>query len=54
MITKLTRIGDEVAVILDEPLLAIVGLDENSEVEVSIHRDTLVIAPKRAAADEGP
>ena len=52
MITKLTRIGDEVGVVLDQPLLDSVGLDENSEVELWIDGDVLIIAPKRTTAGE--
>jgi antitoxin component of MazEF toxin-antitoxin module len=50
MIAKLTRIGDDVAVELDQPLLDALGLDENSEVEVSINGKVLIITPKRDAA----
>jgi antitoxin component of MazEF toxin-antitoxin module len=53
MITKLTRIGDKVAVIIDQPLLDTVGLDENSEVELSIEGEALIIAPKRTPTSEG-
>jgi antitoxin component of MazEF toxin-antitoxin module len=54
MITKLTRIGEEVAVILDQSLLDSAGLDENSEVELWIDGDALMIAAKRAATSEEP
>jgi antitoxin component of MazEF toxin-antitoxin module len=47
MKNKLTRIGDDLAVVLDEPLLNQVGLDENSEVEISINDDVVVITPVR-------
>lgn len=35
MIKKLTRTGNSVALVLDRPLLAHLGLDENAEVELS-------------------
>jgi len=42
---KLTRIGDDVALVLEKPLLDHLGLDENSEVELSIDERVLVITP---------
>jgi antitoxin component of MazEF toxin-antitoxin module len=47
MITKLTRIGDDMAVVLEKPLLDRLGLDENSEVDMSIDGKVLVITPQR-------
>jgi antitoxin component of MazEF toxin-antitoxin module len=50
MIRKLIRIGDDVAVVLDKPLLQQLGLDENSEVKSSINGQALVVirnAPRR-------
>jgi antitoxin component of MazEF toxin-antitoxin module len=47
MITKLTRIGDDMAVVLEKPLLDRLGLDENSEVDLSIDGKVLVITPQR-------
>jgi len=52
MIKKLTRTGNSIAVVLDKPLLDELGLDENSEVEVSTNGQLIVIAPKRNAARE--
>jgi antitoxin component of MazEF toxin-antitoxin module len=50
MIKKLTRTGNSVALVLDKPLLKQVGLDENSEVEVSTNGDVIVMTPVRDAA----
>jgi antitoxin component of MazEF toxin-antitoxin module len=47
---KLTRTGNSVALVLDKPILEHLGLDENSEVEVSTNGDVVVITPIR---DEG-
>lgn len=44
---KLTRTGNSVAFVLDKPLLEQLGLDENSEVEVSTNGDVLVLTPLR-------
>ena len=49
---KLTRSGNSVALVLDRPLLEELGLDENSEVEVSTNGDVLVITPTRGSARE--
>ena len=45
--TKLIRIGDDVAFIIDEAFLEQFGLDENSEVDVSVNDGVLVITPDR-------
>jgi antitoxin MazE len=44
---KLTRTGNSVALVLDRPLLEQLGLDENSEVELSTNGDVLVMTPIR-------
>lgn len=52
MMKKLTRTGNSIAVVLDKPLLEELGLDENSEVEVSTNGQIIVITPKRTSARE--
>ena len=52
MKTKLTRIGDDIALVLDRPLLDELGLDESSEIEVSTNGDVLVMTPVRATGPE--
>jgi antitoxin component of MazEF toxin-antitoxin module len=47
MIKKLTRIGNNVALVLDKSLLDQLGLDENAEVELSTKGQALVVTPKR-------
>lgn len=52
MIKKLTRTGNSIALVLDKPLLEELGLDENSEVELSTNGQVLVVTPKRSSARE--
>jgi antitoxin MazE len=52
MIKKLTRTGNSVALVLDKPLLDELGLDENSEVEISTNGQIIVVTPKRSSARE--
>lgn len=49
---KLTRTGNSVALVLDKPLLEELGLDENSDVEISTNGDVLVMTPLRGMARE--
>ena len=44
---KLTRTGNSVALVLDKPMLKQLGVDETSEVEVSMNGDVLVLTPVR-------
>lgn len=44
MRTKLTPMGDDAALVLEPALLEQLGLDENSEVEVSIVDGGLLVA----------
>lgn len=44
---KLTRTGNSVALVLDRALLEQLGVDENSEVELSTNGDVLVMTPVR-------
>jgi antitoxin component of MazEF toxin-antitoxin module len=52
MIKKLTRIGDDVVLVLDKPLLEELGLDENADVELSTNGQVLVVTPSRDTARE--
>ena len=52
MIKKLTRTGNSVAFVLDKPLLEALGLNEDSEVEVSTNGQVLVLTPKRDSSRE--
>ena len=50
MKTRLIRIGNSVALILDRPLLEKLGLKEDAEVELSTNGDMLVVTPIRKPA----
>jgi antitoxin MazE len=52
MIKKLTRTGNSLALVLDKPLLEQLGLDENSDVEVSTNGRLIVISPVRDPAHD--
>ena len=49
-INKLVRMGDNVALILDDALLKELGIDADSEVELSITGQALVVSPYGNAA----
>ena len=51
-IKKLSRLGNSSAVVLDKPLLKQLDLDEDSEVAISIERDTICIRPHRYATND--
>lgn len=46
---RLTRTGNSVAVVLEKPLLEAVGIEPDSEVEISTNGDVIVITPVRDA-----
>lgn len=50
MVKKLTRTGNSLALVLDKPLLQELGIDEETELEVSTDGDVLVVTPRRTAA----
>lgn len=47
MVKKLTRTGNSLAIVLDKPLLEQLGIDENTELELSTNGDVLVVTPVR-------
>jgi antitoxin component of MazEF toxin-antitoxin module len=47
MVKKLTRTGNSLAIVLDKPLLEQLGIDENTELEISTNGDVLVVTPVR-------
>jgi antitoxin component of MazEF toxin-antitoxin module len=52
VVKKLTRIGDSRAVILPKPFLDQLALDDpDAEVEVSLEKDRIIIAPHRYATE---
>ena len=47
MVKRLTRTGNSLALVLDKPLLEELGIDENSDLELSTNGDVLVVTPLR-------
>jgi len=52
MVKKLTRTGNSLALVIDKPLLETLGIDENTELEISTNGDVLVVTPVRDRARE--
>jgi len=44
---KLTRSGNSLALVIDKPLLEALGIDAETELELSTDGDVLVVAPIR-------
>jgi antitoxin component of MazEF toxin-antitoxin module len=51
-VKRLTRIGSSTGLIIDRPFLQQIDLTPDSEVEVSVEGDALVIRPHRYASEE--
>lgn len=45
MIKRLTRTGNSLAIVLDKPLLEQMGVDENTDLEISTDGHAIVITP---------
>jgi len=45
MIKKLKKVGNSNAVILDKAIMELVGLEENGEVQITIHDGSVVLTP---------
>ena len=52
MTKKLTRTGNSLALVLDRPLLQELGIDEETELELSTNGDVLVVTPLRTRGRE--
>lgn len=52
MVKKLVRVGDLTGVILDPAILRQVGIEMNSDVEISVEDRAIVIRPSRYASDD--
>ncbi|HEY4188630.1 MAG TPA: hypothetical protein VGP07_26420, partial [Polyangia bacterium] len=51
MLTKrLTKIGDSTGLVIDRPLLDLLGLDRGDEVQLRIEKQTLIIERAEAGA----
>jgi len=47
MIKRIKKVGNSNALILDKPLLELLGLEENGEVQITIHNGSLIITPSQ-------
>ena len=45
MIKQLRRVGNSNALILDKPILELLGLEENGEVQLTIQDGSLIVTP---------
>jgi antitoxin MazE len=52
MVKRLTWIGDSLALVLDKPLLELLGIDEDTPLELSTSGGVLVVTPVRDRARE--
>lgn len=47
MIKQLRKVGNSNALILDKPILELLGLDEDGQVQLTIQDGTLIVTPTR-------
>jgi len=47
MIKKLRKVGNSTALILDKPILELLGLEEGGEVQLTIQDGNLIVTPAR-------
>lgn len=55
MIKRLRKVGNSSAVILDRAVMELVGLEENGEVQLTVHNGSLILTPanpKQASPEE--
>ena len=45
MIKQLRKVGNSNALILDKPILELLGLEEDSQVQLTIQNGTLIVTP---------
>lgn len=50
MIKQLRKVGNSNALLLDKPLLELVGLKEDGEVEITVDHGNIIIAPVSPAS----
>ncbi len=49
MIKQLKTVGKSNALILDKAIMELVGLEENGEVQLTVHSGSIIITPARHA-----
>lgn len=47
MIKQLRKVGNSNALILDKPILELLGIEENGQVQLTIQDGNLIVAPAR-------
>jgi antitoxin component of MazEF toxin-antitoxin module len=47
MVKKLSKHGNSLALVIDRPILELLGIDENTSLEISTDGESLVVAPLR-------
>ena len=47
MIKQLKKVGNSNAIILDKALIELVGLEENGEIQITVHNGSIIITPIR-------
>jgi antitoxin component of MazEF toxin-antitoxin module len=52
MIKQLRKVGNSQALVLDKPLLELLGLGENSQVQLTVNEGVLIVAPVHPESDE--
>jgi antitoxin component of MazEF toxin-antitoxin module len=45
MIKQLQKVGNSNAIILDKAIMELVGLEENDELQLSIHNGSIILTP---------
>ncbi len=49
MIKKLRKVGNSNALILERPIMELIGLRENGQVELTVHNGSLIVTPVNPA-----
>jgi antitoxin MazE len=52
MVKRLTKHGNSLALVLDKPVLDLIGIDAQTDLEISTDGDRLIISPQRDVDDE--
>ncbi len=52
MIKKLTPIGNSLGLIIDRPILKLLNIDRDTELEISTDGETLIIRPRSAGTPD--
>ena len=50
MIKQLIKVGNSNAIILDKALIELVGLEENGEVQITVHNGSIILTPAHPKA----